>query len=171
MFPIILFSLLYLVSPYSTDLNKLCHHFRLDYRSLVDAVKVDSQSRVAFSEIAYVLYQETRLSPGMQPPHQTTSTSYPRSSRGYDVVTAPVNRRPPSHDLQYPYVSGIPYETDESFTPDHDYTPDDNSYNPQEVNFYYYCDIQLYCLCMVVKVLSSLTLQDCFTCKCDYTRH
>ncbi len=68
----------------------------------------------------------------MQSPHQTANTSYSRGSRGYDVLVSSVSRRRPFHDIQYPYESGIP-DTDESYTPDQEYTPDDNSYIPQEV--------------------------------------
>lgn len=88
----------------------------------METIKIDSQSRIPFSELQYAFsYQlESRLSPSMQP--QPPSHYHPRQP-----PPPPSHRRLSSHDLLYPY--GI-YETDDSFTPPK-YTPED--YNAQEV--------------------------------------
>lgn len=115
-----------------SDLNRVCSHFKLDSRALLDTIKVDSQSRVSFSELHYAIYQETRLSPSMQQmPAPQPPPAQPPSHVHYHPRQPPPsshNRRMSSHNLLYDY--NIPFdETDDSFTPPK-YTPDD--YN-QEV--------------------------------------
>ncbi len=105
------------------------NHFNLSHCP----VQSDSQGRVAFSELRYLLFHESRLSPpgGMLPQHQTTSHYPPHPSSRQPPPSSSSSRHPPASF----FTSGIPipYETDESFTPDPEYTPDDINYNPQEV--------------------------------------
>ena len=67
----------------------------------------------------------------MLPQHQTTSHYPPHPSSRQPPPSSSSSRHPPASF----FTSGIPipYETDESFTPDPEYTPDDINYNPQEV--------------------------------------